>query len=88
MATIDISESEILEALRTAKRERRPDPPGVFTISELAAKSGEVGRTLRLRMALLHRQGKVEVIPVQRERCDGMLTTVPGYRFLKAKRKA
>lgn len=83
---IELSEAEILDVLEKAGSDLKADPPGqLIVVSELAARSGRSGRTIRDQMKKLLQEGRAEVVAVQRRRCDGKPTTVPAYRILAKK---
>lgn len=88
MARIEITDSEILAELRNAGgRVLQPDPPGVFVVSELAAKTGTCDRVIRYQIAALRRVGRIELVHVHRVGADGrFIRKIPGYRILPAKK--
>lgn len=80
---IELSESEIVAALQSARSERAPDPPGAFVISELARSSHQAPQTIRLQIRALRAKGLIEDVKVARVGSDGRLMTVNAYRILK-----
>lgn len=83
--SIEITDSEILSELRNAGRVMQPDPPGVFVVSELAAKTNTCERTIRAQLATLRREGRVEMVHVHREGSDGrIIRKTAAYRILPA----
>lgn len=88
MATkIVLSEAEIVEALRSARRCTVPDPPGSFVVSELAKKTRQGQRTLRQQVEALRAKGLIESLKVHREGSDGRQILVSAYRILKEAKK-
>lgn len=83
MARVELSESEIIEALRNARRNKEPDPPGAFVPSEMAKKTGQAPRTIREQIAALRERGMIETVKVHREGSDGRQIQVNAYRILK-----
>lgn len=85
MAPVEITEAEILEALRESFGDS--GPADAFTRAEIAEAMGwGVDRTSS-QLTRIKRRGQLEVVKVQRETLDCRMVTVPGYRFLKAKGK-
>lgn len=88
MEAVDISEAEILDALRATLGNADLGPRDAFTRGEIGAAMGwGLPRTSSHLIALKH-QGLVEVVKVKREAVDGRHCMVPGYRFLKRKKAA
>lgn len=84
MARVNISTSELLEAVKSATGAHL-NPDDAFTVSELSEALGN-SRQLTCRKIRLLRD-HVEVVKVKRTRIDGMESLVPAYRFKsKAKR--
>lgn len=85
MASITISESEILDELRASlgSNER---PAGYLTIQEMAEQAGCSRKTAQNKVEALEAQGRVESMTVLSQRRDGVGMRVTVYRMKKAKR--
>lgn len=81
---IELSESEIVQALRDARRVDQPDPPGAFIVSEMAKKTGQSPRTVRQQITALREKGLIETVKVHRRGSDGRYIQVTAYVILKA----
>lgn len=88
MARITISESELIDALRAATGNGESGPADAFTLKEIKAATGWGDRRVLAHLYLLKAQGMLQIVTVNRERLDGRVGGVPGYRFLKKPRKA
>ena len=86
MARVVLSESEIIEALHNARKSDVPDPPGAFTVADLAKKAHCATRTIREQIAALRAKGLIEDFRVQRDGSDGRQIMVRAYRILRAKK--
>ena len=86
MARVVLSESEIIEALHNARRSTVPDPPGAFTVSDLAKKAHVAHRTIREQISALRAKGLIEEFRVHRDGSDGRQIMVRAYRILRAKK--
>ena len=80
-ATIDVTESELLEALRAAVA--TPDRGDGLTTPELAQALGWSEDRVRRALRRLRAQGIVEPTRVRRETLSGVMQPVPGYRLVQ-----
>lgn len=83
MAAIDITEAEILEALRESMDNPDLGPADAFTRNEIAEAMGWSLDRTSAHLLAVKRQGQLEVVTVKREALDSRQMSVPGYRFLK-----
>jgi hypothetical protein len=88
VARIELSASEIIDALRAATGNGELGPADAFTRNEIQAAIGWGLPRISAHLLALKSRGLVEIVTVKRERLDGLIASVPGYRFLKAKKKA
>lgn len=79
-----ITQNELLDALAAASPQ---SPADALTAHELADKTG-VGY-IRTKAALKQfaAEGRLQVHRVMRQRLDGIITPVPGYTILPAKKR-
>jgi DNA-binding transcriptional regulator PaaX len=80
---IEITESELLEALRTARPTADTGPADACTLLELADAMAVNERTARKALHRLWRAGRIECVRVTRPAMDGRLSNVPAYRVVK-----
>jgi uncharacterized membrane protein len=76
---MNISESELLEAVRTAMT-----PNGTvdgYTGPEIAELTGYPTPKVWRILKLLIRDGRVEIVTLNRQRVNGINATIKGYRF-------
>jgi DNA-binding Lrp family transcriptional regulator len=85
MASVKVSESELLEALKSAVSGHE-NPDDAHTVVEIAAAMGASRPLTCERLLRLKKAGLIEVVRVERERLDGGRSIVPAYRFLNRKR--
>ncbi len=78
---MDITESEILEALRQAFSAVGEDAKNAYTTRELCLATGKGRESVCRAIGTLIDNGAVEATRVQRKRIDGTLIRVPAYRF-------
>jgi len=78
-ATIDVTENELLEALRTAVS--APDQGDGMTTPELARALGWSENRVRRALRRLRAQGAIQPVRVPRETLAGVIQLVPGYRL-------
>ena len=78
-ATIDVTESELLEALRAAVA--TPDRGDGLTTPELAQALGWSEDRVRRALRRLRAQGAIQPVRVPRETLTGVIQLVPGYRL-------
>lgn len=78
-ATIDVTESELLEALRAAVA--TPDRGDGMTTPELAQALGWSEQRVRDALRRLRAQGAIQPVRVPRETLAGVVQLVPGYRL-------
>jgi hypothetical protein len=83
VAPVEISESEILEALRESIGNPDLGPSDAFTRGEIAVAMGWGLTKTGKELTALKAKGQLEVLRVRREGLDGRPASVPGYRFLK-----
>ena len=77
--TIDMTESELLEALRAAVA--TPDRGDGLTTPELAQALGWSEQRVRDALRRLRAQGAIQPVRVPRETLAGVVQLVPGYRL-------
>lgn len=77
---MQITQDELLEALRHALQTSGPGEPGV-TVTELRDKLGKGEDVVRRRLKEMIAAGKCEVVRVRRQDMAGRDMLVPGYRF-------
>lgn len=77
----DLTENELLEALREAQT---PDnPEGAMTTSEISDAMGIVDlRRVRARIAKLMILGRAEHVRVKRRKLNGVVATTDAYRLV------
>ncbi len=86
MARVTVSESELLEALKTAT-DAHMNPDDAYTVVEIC-EATSCGREVTCRkLNRLKTANLIEVVSLRREALDGRMRVVPGYRFLKPKKK-
>ena len=78
-ATIDVTENELLEALRAAVA--TPDRGDGLTTPELARALGWSEHRVRAALRRLRAQGAIQPVRVPRETLSGVTQLVPGYRL-------
>ena len=80
MARVDVTEADLLAALREASS---PDaePDDAYTVVELADRTGTPLRVMRERVGAMVRRGQVECVRVTRTAMDGRAAKVPAYRL-------
>lgn len=76
---IDVTQNELLEALRKALE--RDGPDDAYTTTELSRALGWGVRKVRNALRPLIREGTVEPVRVQREALDDRTATVSAYRL-------
>lgn len=84
MASVVITQNEILDALAAAYPTRGPKE--ALTLSELESATEIPIRRLRAALQQLNRQGRLGVHKVRRPALDGRMAVVPGYTILSAPR--
>ncbi len=78
----DLTENELLEALREA-RTMADNPEGAMTTAEMAvAMNMSDPRTVRHRVAALIAEGRAEHVRVKRPKMNGVLATTDAYRLV------
>lgn len=87
MARIEVSTSELLEAVRSATG-AHVNPDDAFTVAEISEAMGAGERVTRDKLAKLKAAGCLEIIFVEREALDGRMRKVPAYRFRAPSKKA
>lgn len=83
MARVVISEAEIMEELARARCVTEPDPPGAFTVAEMAKKTGKAQRTIRTEVEALNAKGMIERCYVHRRGSDGRFMRTRAYRIIR-----
>ncbi|NIR76801.1 MAG: hypothetical protein GWN53_17380 [Gammaproteobacteria bacterium] len=83
MDRIEVTESELLEALQEAT-DAEPDwgPSDAHTVRELAAAMDVDRSVVRRKLRPLIFDGQAEAVKVRRPAMDGSLRKVPAYRLL------
>lgn len=79
MARVDVTEADLLAALRDAATPH--DPDDARTVMELADAMGMTEKRARAQVAALIRAGRVECVRVTRTAMDGRAAKVPAYRL-------
>lgn len=87
MASIQITESEILDAL--AASSATPAPKEYRTLTEIVkATKGVVGeRTVRKALQQYHADGRLVTMRVAHQGIDGRRSSIPAYAILPVKQK-
>lgn len=84
---MNITESELLDAIREAARDNSSDPQGAMTVVELADAMNLDVRIARKHVATLLRSGSMECVRVRRPSIDGRIIPIPAYRLVAAPAK-
>lgn len=88
MARVEITTSELIDALRAATGNGEEGPADAFTRNEIKAMTHWGFPRITDHLTALKQQGLLDVVWVNRERLDGRVVKVPGYRFLRPAKKA
>lgn len=86
MARVEITDSEIVDALNAAIGTGEMAPADAFSREEIHDATGWGLPRISKHLRALKAQGQVEIVIVSRERVDGRLGPVPCYRFLRSKK--
>lgn len=84
MASMKISEGELLDALARATTGEGPDD--AKTLNEWSAAFGISPLRMKRAFHVLHSEGRLLAHRVRRPRMDGLMTLVSAYTILPAKR--
>jgi hypothetical protein len=84
---IDITEAEILEALRASLGKEDLGPKDAFTRGEIAAAMGWGLTKTSHRLVALKAKGQLEVVRVKRQGLDDRPASVAAYRFIRPKKR-
>lgn len=85
--SVNLSEAELLDALREAFDKTEDHPDGAYTTVELAEMMGCNTVTMQRRLKRLIEAGEAECIRIRRTAIDGRMAVVPAYR-VKIRRAA
>lgn len=83
MARVEITTSELIDALRAASGSGDVGPSDAYTRNEIKAATGWGMPRISGHLHELKKAGLVEIVAVKRARLDDRIASVPGYRFLK-----
>ena len=82
MDRVEITESQILDALRTAMDSPAENGKDAFTTQELIGLTGRCDKVVRAALAKLIESGTVVCCRVQRKNISGEWGSRPAYRWL------
>ncbi len=80
---IEVTESELLDALRQALPSGAMKPSDAFSRDDLMALTGWGHARVSLNLKRIKAAGRLEVVMVAGERLDGRRCQTPAYRFLR-----
>lgn len=86
MAAVSVTQGELLAALATAIEGVAPED--ARTAIELSAEAGIGLPRIRVALALLQAQGRLQLHHVRRPAIDGRMAKVPAYTILPKKRRS
>lgn len=81
---MNISQDDLLEALRAAMAPTEADGEGFRTVVELAGTTRKTDDRIRKALRILMGEGRLETRPVKRPGIDGRMIQVPAYRIKPA----
>jgi response regulator of citrate/malate metabolism len=84
---MNISETELLDAIREATTQASARPDGALTITEMADATGLCRDTIRKRIRPVVISGRMECIPITTPDMTGRPQRVPGYRLIAPPKK-
>lgn len=82
--TVNVSQDDLLDAIRKAMSPSHEAGEGFRTVRELTESTGKGEDRVRKALRLLQREGRLETRLVQRTAIDGRPQAVPAYRFKPA----
>lgn len=80
---MNITENELLAAVRKAMEAPTPDGTQGFTVLELATALDRSTESVRPIIKGMLANGAAEVVRIRRPRMDGIIHTISGYRLKK-----
>lgn len=78
---MNITESELLQAIQDAMQATPDNPSGALTREDLQDQLELSTYSVRKFLKQLHKAGKLEVVKVYRETIDGVKRPTPAYRI-------
>jgi len=84
---IQITENEILDALRAAVRTAKPDDRGAMRIEDICRATGWGTKFTHRQVREQIAAGMIEVVRIDHQSIDGRVVRVPAYRFKGKPRK-